>query len=129
MGFLCTLFSMATNKWVETSSYIEQKDCGGDGHKIRIVSGELRIYPNAYLLNVLRKEQSRGIIMQFSANGSILGKGYEMAIKDDYVVEKYCQFIKIDFDSILHRYGAIQIGINGIMAGVYNSKGYNRGIL
>lgn len=124
MGLLKRMFGLVSNKWVQIGEYSEQTDCGGDGHKIRVVSGELRIYPNQQLLRTLQNESP--IIMQFSANGSIFNQTYEMQVKDNYVIEKYFQFTMLDFEKILHRYGAIQIGLNGIMTGFYNSKGYFR---
>lgn len=122
MGFLRTMFSLASNKWLENEHYVEQKDCRGEGHKIRVASSKISIYPNPELLRTLRAESP--IIMQFSANGSIFNGIYEMQLNGNCVVEKDFQFALIDFENILHEYGAIQIGLNGIIAGVYNSKGY-----
>lgn len=126
MGFFGTLFSVATNKWVKTDLYEEQSDCRREGHKVRIVDNVLRIYPNQELLAYLKKisYHPNGIDMEFSVNGKILPTTYKMEIKGNYLEEKGIQFTKLDFERVLRQYGVIQIGLNGVTAGLYNDKGF-----
>lgn len=125
MGFLGTIFSTITNKWTDTATYLEATDCRGEGHRVRIMKedGKFRIYPNYQLLNLLKKDPE--IIMQFSVNGSILNAmNFNMVIKGDYLESKFASALLFDFERVLYKHGVIQIGLNGISAGMYNSKGY-----
>ncbi len=124
MGFFSTMFSTMTNKWVVTSTYCEAQDCRGDGHRIRILNARrLEIYPNYQLLQFLRTEPE--VIMQFSVNGSVLPNRYSIELKGDHVTTtEYDPFVVSDFEKILRKHGVIQIGLNGITAGMYNDKGY-----
>lgn len=124
MGFLGTLFSAFSNKWKVTPEYLEAQDCRGEGHRIRIIrdNGEFTIYPNYQLLKILKSDNE--IIMQFSVNGHVLEPRYDMIIKDDHLMVKTLSLVILDFERILDKHGVIQIGLNGISAGMYNDKGY-----
>ncbi len=128
MGFFSSLFNTMTNKWVRTKDYIEQIDCSGGGHKIRLIKenilkyDELRIYPAPHLLETLREEFNYGYIqMQFSANKIIFPYTYLLTFEGDYVLAKGDAIN--DFFRITNKYGAIQVGLNQIAAGLYNNKG------
>lgn len=135
MGFFSSLFGSKkqNNRWINTLEYLEQEDCSGNGHKIRLMKGkehrfyELRVYPNQNSFNLLKSECTFFLIMRFSVNGKLIPNIYNMLPREGYFVTPGSAID--DFEYILENYGTIQVTLisntdTSVNLGSYTNDGF-----